>query len=92
MISEMIDEQLQAEADALEKMCDEVLSFNVQGGSREDHILSAEALLAFYERSARLQAETLQRMGDSLKGEGAMEIFRNAAEMHIKIAALLPEH
>lgn len=87
---EIVDDpakNLQVEAARLNEMAVEVLSFNMQGESAEDHIHAAEALLAFYEAHARLQVEAAQaEIADAPEGEGGLSIFRHAAEMHIAIA------
>jgi hypothetical protein len=86
-MSAKTNEELATEAARLNEMAVEVLSFNMQGDSAEDHIGAAEAQLAFYEGHARLQVEaSIAEVANAPEGEGGLSIFRHAAEMHIAIA------
>jgi hypothetical protein len=78
------DATVRAEAERLNAMAEEVLSYNLQAASRSEHISAAEGLLAFYERSLNLQF----KLAD-VEGEGALEVFRHAASLHIAIATAL---
>ncbi len=85
----MTREEMQTEAIRLNQMCDEVLSFNIQGGNAEDHILVAEAQLAFYEASMKIQLEIAPQEGISFEDEGVLAVFRHAANLHVEIAKAL---
>jgi hypothetical protein len=78
-----------AEAERLNQFADEVLSYNLQGGSWSDHIGAAEGLLAFYEASIKLQLTVAQQQGIDVDSEGSMSFFRHAAELHLRIAMAL---
>lgn len=85
LTDEQIEQYTQG-AERLNAMSDEVLSFNLQGATREDHIGAAEALLSFYEQSVDMQLSLAFAGGGSYEDEGTLKFYRLAAELHVKIA------
>jgi hypothetical protein len=85
----MTTDEMRVEAERLNAMADEVLSFNLQAVTRDDHIGAAEGLLAFYEASMKLQLNLAIVEGLDIESEGSLRFFRVAAELHVGIAGLL---
>lgn len=86
----MTTAEMQAESERLNGMCDDVLSFNLQGANRTDHIVAAEGLLALYEASVKLNLNVLAANKQDMDGEGTLALFRHAAALHVAIANVLP--
>lgn len=82
MLTDLND--LEGSAERLNKAKDELLTLDLQDASAADHLGAAEGLLSLYEQSTLLQTGA----GLNVEAEGAMELIRHAAEMHIAIAAV----
>lgn len=80
---------LAASAEWLNKTTDDLLRSNLRGTNAMEHIRAAEGLLALYEQSALMQMTVTADAGGEVDGEGALELVRRAAEMHIAIAVAM---
>lgn len=77
---------VQSEFDRLNRVATELLDLDLQDSPRDDHILAAEGLLALYEQTLNLQLSVAAANDIEINGEGTLQFFRLAAELHLKIA------